>query len=624
MIISAVNTDKLSKELLAEVATGNHWGVYDQNMHYSESEDIRFFKSKEDAVGYRQDNIDDRSQFKIIAIEPMLTTLRGVLARDMHRNDTDYYVIDDLSFAVSTVLKVNPDQNPLYDPDGNEFTDAVISHFESEEKNNVPQLVASPSMEAIRQNFDEIRKQLENQGYEPEFFLTLEASMKRGAPKHEERSYDELGGELIAYDHLFTRNDEGYYSLNKVTGTLYTYFEIDHATIKGIDTKDLETEMVSVNWEVDAYLYIKKYEEWFRKVDDDQYGRLVAVQLFNNNVPPWFDKPAFVSAIENELLIYPKMDFPGDTTASDLYAALKSYQQIGTVISQYSIHEAWDIKCKAEMVEQLVKGQPCSVVIPSGPQQGDAVVIKWDAQSKDISFLSNDQDVVQYFEKKPSELYNRILQELEEYPFQQLGNPVKSTKIIEGLLAGNKLPVHLEKEIIPAEHIDSYVLIERRYPDDDGLYFKPSELFRDAKLDMALQEMRNMGENFNYDESKANFALLVVGQYAGKMLQYDSNEMPSINSGFHVASMFNFSPYGNVFSMQASLNLTNRISEQVFVQRDIETNKLIFSNKHGEAIEIDKDFWTSKVQQILDKKQRGADEDLLTKRRISSDKGLNR
>jgi hypothetical protein len=33
---------------------------------------------------------------------------------------------------VSRVLKVNPDQNPLHNPDGNDFTEELISHMESD------------------------------------------------------------------------------------------------------------------------------------------------------------------------------------------------------------------------------------------------------------------------------------------------------------------------------------------------------------------------------------------------------------------------------------------------------------------------------------------------------------
>lgn len=612
----------LSRKLRVEVGAGNQCGVYDQNMHHSESEEMQFFKNNTDARTYCEDNIDGHSQFKIVSIDGLLASIERVLSIDKSRSDIDYYVIDDLTFDVSRILKTNPDQNPLLNPDGNDFTDAVIDHWEDRRSNRV-----GDGPDPIRKNFAQLKSQLEDQGFDSDFFLTLETSMRKAAERHSERYYDHLESKLVMYDHLFLKDSRGIYSLDKITGTLYFYMEVDHATIKGTDTQELDFEMMSVNWEIDGFRFLKKNEQLFRALCEDEIGRKIAVQMFNNNVPPYhLDKPEFLLKAENELRLYPKMEFPGEATAGEINLSLERFQAINDAIQLYSIPEFRDTSYKAMVNERLANGDTCSVIVPAGSKQGEEVLLSWNDESKTISFIFKDETGVnaeQHFDLSNTEQFQKIANELKQYSLRQAESDTSLKLLVLSLLKGDRRPVQLERDIVPGEIINKFVVLEIPRSNVENKPIVPIELFNYKDLKTAKQEMDNISEHLNLDEDKVNSSLVLIGQYKEKALSYDLNGMPTTNTGYKIASNYNFSSEGCIFSHVRNLDLNVRLNEQLLVQLNKDSHDLVFSNKHGQEINIDKDFWSSKNKVTSDNSKAVVDEELLSKKRISSDKGLS-
>lgn len=399
MNIRADDIKSLSEFLARELDAGNQWTVYEAGHLHARFENAVHFQNRDDATQYIIDNTADAYDFDLIASQPLYNALMELSIADIMRNDIAYYEINKISFDVSRVLYSNPDQNQLLNPDGNWFTDELISHIERHKEN------FSGKFSEVGLNFDLLRSQLTRQGYNSECFLTLEASMLKGAAKHEERYFSHYDTETIMSDHVFIRNSKGNYFQDKVTGTLYSHKDIDHTTINGINTQELENKMLFIDLNRDGRALLKEYGPIFQQLCDDPGGRVIAVQLFNNNVPLWWDKPDFISGIENELKIYPKMDFPGETTRIQMYEGLKSYQEISIALREYEISDAQDEKGKVGLIEKLVNGQVCTLVAPSGPHQGKEVFLSWDWMAKVLSFIFKEQlktDARQYFTKTNS------------------------------------------------------------------------------------------------------------------------------------------------------------------------------------------------------------------------------
>lgn len=620
MKISASDVTWLDSELLEQFENGYKWAVCECYGADEEFQHVHLYNDEDKAFDFYEKDKGGNTLW-VQETSVLQKLMQGLSDADKNRDDIDYYIIDTNTCKASRILKTNPDQNPLYNLEGNDFTDELISHFEQQRQH-------TPISDVFTfHSFDQIKARLNYLGYETDFFLTLEAAMKNGSLKHEECSYDFFGSQMVKYEHQFTKHEDGRWAMDKITGTLYYTTEIDHATVNGIDTEKLDKEMVALNWDIDGHRFLKQNEQTFRSLCSDPIGQLIAVQIFNNHVHPlWLDKPDFLNRVENDLKIYPKMEFSSDKRARDIYDSLNKFKEIENSLERYDIPGVKDTATKIKLIERLVKGESC-IIRSDIEKVSKDVEIHWNPRSLKPLFVVEGEvgtDVGKMFEKKTTPEYDSLLQQLREYPFRQLENDTTERRLIESLIEGGKKPIHLEKTFKPGDHIVEFVLIEPNYPDGKGKYFEPIEVYRTSELDLALQLMKQTGRQYNHDDSKGSTSLLLVGQYKGKELQYDRGDMPTVETGYVIATMSEFSPNGNIFLMQGNIKLNNVLSEQVFVERDSATNKLVFTDKYGEFIEIDKDFWSSKTPRHLEKKQVDDEDDLLPKNRINQDKGLSR
>ena len=97
---------------LAQLALnkGERWMAYNNSLYFIDKSDVYFFRSKDEANDFADDNISDRDHFDVVHFDSILDIYKAI------------------PYAKNTVP--NPDANGLYNHEGNDFTDALIDHIE--------------------------------------------------------------------------------------------------------------------------------------------------------------------------------------------------------------------------------------------------------------------------------------------------------------------------------------------------------------------------------------------------------------------------------------------------------------------------------------------------------------
>lgn len=112
-----VSDDVLALANIA-MSNGEHWMAYNGSPYFIDKDDVAFFKSEVDADAFSRDNISDRDHFNVIEIYSVADILKRI------------------PYGRELAERIDPDSNPLYNKDGNAFTDALIDHFEQSKISN--------------------------------------------------------------------------------------------------------------------------------------------------------------------------------------------------------------------------------------------------------------------------------------------------------------------------------------------------------------------------------------------------------------------------------------------------------------------------------------------------------
>lgn len=111
----------IADEVLAiaefEISRGNQWMVYNRSLYFIDKDDVHFFSNRVDAVQFAKDNISDVDNFNVIQIR----SVKDLLERVPYGKEFEK------SFGI------DPDANGLHNKDGNDFTDALIDHIETQQ-----------------------------------------------------------------------------------------------------------------------------------------------------------------------------------------------------------------------------------------------------------------------------------------------------------------------------------------------------------------------------------------------------------------------------------------------------------------------------------------------------------
>ena len=99
------------------LSKGENWMVYNQTLYFLDRDDIHFFKTKDEAKEFAENNISDRDNYHLLYFNSLL----------------DIYKALPYGYQMEKELINNPDVNGLYNKEGNDFTDALIDHFEAQQ-----------------------------------------------------------------------------------------------------------------------------------------------------------------------------------------------------------------------------------------------------------------------------------------------------------------------------------------------------------------------------------------------------------------------------------------------------------------------------------------------------------
>ncbi len=152
----------ISEEVLDKIAQAitqeKNWMAYNRSIFYLEAGDVFFFQDKEAALSMSASNYSDQDHFNILHFETISDVYRQVIKMDSIRN----------------IEGVNPDRNGLYDPDGNAFTDELISFWEQQ------QIINTKINFMKEENFQYLKDNIKYMGFGEGLNESLEANLKQG------------------------------------------------------------------------------------------------------------------------------------------------------------------------------------------------------------------------------------------------------------------------------------------------------------------------------------------------------------------------------------------------------------------------------------------------------------
>lgn len=109
----------ISNEVLDRVnialSKGENFMAYNNSLYFIDQNDVYFFNNKQDAHQFSHDNHSDYDRFNVIEIH----SVKDVLEKVPYGENLTYS------------LGIDPYANGLHNKDGNDFTDALIDHIES-------------------------------------------------------------------------------------------------------------------------------------------------------------------------------------------------------------------------------------------------------------------------------------------------------------------------------------------------------------------------------------------------------------------------------------------------------------------------------------------------------------
>lgn len=193
------NEHVLSNEVMdgayAALAKGENWMVYNSISYFLEKESALFFKTKDEADEFCENNISDFDLFESIHF----TSIDEILKQLQYATGIDNFISN-----ISQVRKLETELQNLG------FSGRIL-----------------PALEFYI-------------NLKPESFKLLQKERNEG--------------EKTNYELFFEKNNQsGEYNLKSYTATLRIAPGILNATVKGINSKELDKAMQAIDWSIDHY-----------------------------------------------------------------------------------------------------------------------------------------------------------------------------------------------------------------------------------------------------------------------------------------------------------------------------------------------------------------------------------
>ena len=160
------NEHPISDEVLELVNTAlsksEHWMVYNQSLYFIDKEDVHFFKLKNEAKEFANNNFSDKDTYHVINFSSILDIFKKIPYPE----------------NVRKILVNNPDINGLHNHEGNHFTDSLIEHIEQQQLSLFTSQLKTNIMN--NENFQYLSDNLKYMGFGENLKTDLEKNLNEG------------------------------------------------------------------------------------------------------------------------------------------------------------------------------------------------------------------------------------------------------------------------------------------------------------------------------------------------------------------------------------------------------------------------------------------------------------
>lgn len=199
------NEHPLSDEVLAKaelaLRAGKEYVAYNNSLYFIDQSDIHFFASRIEANSFAADNISDHDRFHVLHFN----SIPDLLAQIPYGEQFNQSPLHD------------PDQNGLYNQEGNAFTDALIDHFETTQ---FSKQLNSNIMN--QENLQYLSDNLKYMGFGETLKADLEKNLQEGKPEFKLEFFNEIGNKGFEASLQFRKSEStDMYFFNNYQATLH-------------------------------------------------------------------------------------------------------------------------------------------------------------------------------------------------------------------------------------------------------------------------------------------------------------------------------------------------------------------------------------------------------------------
>lgn len=147
------------------LATGREYMAYNNTLYFIDKNDVYFFNTKEGAIEFVENNKSDHDRFSILHFN----SIKDILSQIPYGEQ------------INQQINLDPDANGLYNKDGNDFTDALIEHFETQQLSLFNTQLKTNVMN--NENLQYLADNIKYMGFGENHKADLEKSMAEGKPE---------------------------------------------------------------------------------------------------------------------------------------------------------------------------------------------------------------------------------------------------------------------------------------------------------------------------------------------------------------------------------------------------------------------------------------------------------
>jgi hypothetical protein len=144
------------------LAKGEKYMAYNNSLYFTDKDDVHFFKTRDEATAFTENNVSDRDRFSVLHFNSVKDVLNQIpYGEKIHEQ-----------------LNLDPDANGLYNKDGNDFTDALIDHFESQQLSLFNKQLKTNVMN--NDNLQYLKDNIKYMGFGENMYRELERNLGEG------------------------------------------------------------------------------------------------------------------------------------------------------------------------------------------------------------------------------------------------------------------------------------------------------------------------------------------------------------------------------------------------------------------------------------------------------------